>query len=107
MRACLQFLQARGWLAWRQNAGVLVLPGAKRRVVRMGPTGMPDVMALRKVWLSQPAGSFGHAEVLAVECKRHGNKPTAVQLARHAELRKAGALVLTVRDIAELADALK
>ena len=96
VRACLQLLTARGWLAWRQNAGVLVLPGPARRAVRMGPAGMPDILALRK------CGPGSLSEVLAIETKRGDARVTPVQAAMHERLRKENVAVLIVRDIATL-----
>lgn len=98
VRACIQLLTARGWLALRQNVARIVLTDAKgkRRMLRQGEVGMVDVLAFM--------GFNGvYTDVLGIECKRPGNKPTPEQLDMHARLRAHHVRVLTIYDIADLA----
>ncbi|MEM4530678.1 MAG: VRR-NUC domain-containing protein [Thermofilaceae archaeon] len=79
-------LRSAGALVWRQNAGVLVLAeGPHRRIVKVGPPGMPDVLAVL------PGGRF-----CAVEVKATG-RLTAHQSAFLKALRDVGGLCFVVR----------
>lgn len=119
VRAVIQYLNARGAFAWRNQSGMI--RGAhkgKPWAVRMGVKGMPDVLA---VWpypvvvaVSSPnprlqrddGRRYCIGQLVAVECKRHPNKPTKDQEATMAELRKRGALVVVAYSVADVANAL-
>lgn len=66
-------LRAAGWLVYKIHGGPYQI------------AGLPDLLAIspegRHVW---------------IECKRPGGKLTALQAARHDELRKNNAVVLVV-----------
>jgi hypothetical protein len=97
VNAVLDFFRLRNVLAWRMNAGgVLVGDARPRRHVRLGPAGCPDVIA------ALPPGG----KVLGVECKQPGRKPTAAQRAFGDRIVAAGGLYLVVSDLAQLARAL-
>ena len=113
--ACIQLLRARGWFAIRQNVARIVLTDAKgkRRMIRQGEVGMVDVLALKRdnAWCVQklgemPAPGF-RSLALGLECKRGMAKPTAAQLVMHKRLEACGVRVLVIRDIAQLAEALR
>lgn len=90
--AIKKYLQAHGFWA----AG-----GKKPEVVRgwyhmpvaaaLGVHGIPDFVCVYQ----------GHA--LYIEAKAPGGKPTENQLKRHEELRSAGATVLLIDDVSQLA----
>lgn len=95
VQAVTQYLNARGAFAWRNNSGML--RGEHRGklwAVRMGVPGMPDVLAVKD------------GRLIAVECKRLSNKPTAIQEATMGELRKRGALVVVAYCVSDVAKAL-
>ena len=101
VRAVIQYLNARGAFAWRNQSGML--RGAhkgKPWAVRMGVRGMPDVLAVL------PIGPFYVGRLLAVECKRRPNKPTAAQEHTMNQLRKRGALVVVAYSVADVEKAL-
>ena len=85
----MEYLTLRGWVVERMNSGKIPAKyGGKTRYIRLHTTGCPDVQALRKA-------PNGYTEVLYVEVKRPGEKPTEVQLAQHERLREmAGARVI-------------
>ena len=117
VRAVIQYLNARGAFAWRMNSGMI--RGEHRGkpwAVRMGTRGMPDVLAVwpkRAHHFVQESSAVLRAEysepfgqLIAVECKRHPNKPTAAQEATMQELRKRGALVVVAYSVADVEKAL-
>lgn len=71
----------RGWYYMPQNMG-------------MGVSGIPDFVGSTLVG---PA-----AVAWAIEAKAPGEKPTPLQLERHAEMRACGWLVLVVDDVSQL-----
>lgn len=99
VRTCLQYLSLRSIPAWRQNTGGAYLAGrgGRQRFVRFGPPGMPDIQGVLP-----PAG-----RALFVECKTRTGKLRSAQEAFHARALAAGAVVLVVRSVGELADKLK
>ena len=85
----MDWLRLRGWFVERMNSGKIPIPGVKGRMVRLHTEGCPDVLALRR----SPDGLT--TDVLFVEVKRPGNKPTEIQLAMHEQIRaKTGATVI-------------
>jgi len=89
----MEYLTLRGWVVERMNSGMMPAKyGGKTRYVHLHTAGTPDVQALRKAPESR---GNGFSEVLYVEVKRPGEKPSEVQLAQHERLReKAGARVI-------------
>lgn len=97
LRACLAFLQASGYPAFRTNSGLLVLEsGGNRRAVRLGKTGTPDIICCG------PGGRF-----IAIECKSENGRLTPLQQDTLRRVQKAGGISLVVRNIDELAEALQ
>jgi len=95
VKACLELLHLRGIFAWRQNQGVIPLPGGGfRRFV--GLRGLSDI-----VGLLPPA-----ARVLCVECKMPDGVLSPEQKAFLDRVRQLGGLSLVVRSIRELEIAL-
>jgi hypothetical protein len=93
VNACLQLLKLRGVFAWRNNSGAFVLgEGKGRRFFRAGLVGGSDILGVL-----HPTG-----QLLAVEVKRPGGKPTPQQQAFLDAVRAAGGVAAVVRDVAEL-----
>lgn len=95
LNACLQYLQLRGFLAWRQNSGAVVsVHQGRRRFVRFnGAPGCADIL-----------GIVGHlGTFLAVEIKRPGNKPTAKQLSFLDAVRRHGGMAIVADSVESLA----
>ena len=113
VRAVIAYLTARGAFAWRNNSGMLRgVHKGKPWAVRMGVRGMPDVCGVVLQcpihWRSCPGGacSYSVGRLVAVECKRLGNRPTEVQERTMEELRKRGALVIVAYSISDVERAL-
>ena len=91
VRACLTYLRVvRRWPAWRNQTGAL---RAGKRFIRFGEVGSADILGLLP-----PTG-----KLLAIECKRPGNRPTAAQAAWLDMVGRAGAVALVVDSIDSLA----
>jgi hypothetical protein len=86
----LDYLHLCGIPATRKQSGVLHLGN---RWVNMGEAGWPDIIGVLP-----PDGRF-----LGIEVKLPGEDLRRCQMARTAELREAGALMLVVRSIEDLA----
>jgi hypothetical protein len=93
VKAVLELLALRSVCAWRANAGVVKLG---RRLIRLGPAGMPDVLAVLR-----PGG-----RLLGIECKAPRGRLRPSQVAFRDNLLAAGGLYLVIRSLDELADAL-
>ena len=85
----MEYLTLRGWVVERMNSGKIPAKyGTKTRYISLHRTGTPDIQALKK-------SPNGYTQVLYVEVKRPGEKPSEEQLAMHDVLRdKAGARVI-------------
>lgn len=69
--AILQYLTARGHFVWRNNTGMhRATYGGKERFIRFGKNGSSDIVGAQR----------GTGRFVAVEVKRHGNKPTPDQV---------------------------
>jgi hypothetical protein len=104
LSACLQYLQWRGVFCWRQNQGAIPLKGGGyRRFV--GLRGVADILGVLPRAVEVAVGgtaTFGN--LLAVECKRPGEKPRPEQaefLRRVNELGGIGVCVHSVRELEE------
>lgn len=118
VRAVIQYINARGGFAWRNQSGTLLAYTSndeKARAIRMGVAGLPDVIGV----VPRPALPLDHGvtvtfarefipgQLIAVECKRKGNKPTTTQEHVMAALRARGALVVVAYDIRDVEEALR
>ena len=99
LKQCLQWLKLHGVLCWRQNQGAMQAEHkGKRRFLRFaGIDGISDI-----VGVLPPGG-----KLLAVECKRRGNKPTEAQRRFLDAVTAAGGIAICVTSVEELADALQ
>jgi hypothetical protein len=96
LKSCLALLSyhPRIGLYWRANTGAMTLrSGNRQRFVRFGVAGQPDIFAVLK--------PFG--QLIGIECKRPGNKPTAAQDAFGDALEASGGVYV----VAISAEALK
>ncbi len=91
----IEYLTLRGWVVERMNSGKIPAKyGTKTRYISLHSTGTPDVQALRKA-PARDGDTQPYTEVLYIEVKRPGEKPSEVQLAQHGRLREmAGARVI-------------
>jgi hypothetical protein len=97
LRACLDYLRLRGFMAWRNNTGAYsVQSGAKTRYVRYGAVGSGDIFAVL------PGGRF-----LSVECKAVRGVPTDAQEQWIDSIRAVGGIAGVVRGVDDLDGMLK
>ena len=97
VKACLQYLAARGAYAFRVNSGAMTGEyKGKRRFLRFtSAKGCSDILGVYR-------GRF-----IAVEAKIPGNKPTPDQRDFLDQVAKKGGLALVIRDVADLAAAIE
>jgi hypothetical protein len=108
-KACLEYLRLLGRSVWRFNSGARIVPatpdGGKRRFVRFSSAkGCSDLIGLL------PASADGlhtAGRMLACECKRPGNKPTALQSAWLEEVASQGGLAICVCSVDDLRSQLR
>jgi hypothetical protein len=116
VRAILDYLHLRGYLAWRQNSRVVMLPGkgGKQRPYRMGGVkGMADIVGCvpSAIKVPPPQGAFAVTRdwptervgrLLAIEVKSAEGKPTPEQTAFLAAVVKAGGLAFVARSVKDV-----
>lgn len=97
VRVALEFLALKGVFAWRNNTGGFGGEyEGKKRFVRFGKPGAPDIMGIL------PSGRF-----IGVECKSAKGKQSPAQHAWQFNCEAQGGLYILVRNLDDLADALK
>ncbi|EXJ13882.1 hypothetical protein [Imhoffiella purpurea] len=97
--AILRYLAVDRRVAWakRFNTGAQVIEGQdrqgrrKRRFIRYAFPGCADVL-----------GQLASGHFLAIECKRHGEKPTPEQAAFLEDVSRAGGLAIVGRSIEDV-----
>ena len=118
VRAILQYLHLRGYLAWRQNSRVVMLPGrgGKPAPYRMGGVkGMADVIGVQP-WCAavgvHAPGNPGHgcdpkyhvSRFFAIEVKSATGKPTPEQTQFLAAVIRAGGIAFLARSVKDVQD---
>lgn len=93
VKSCLQYLQAKGIVAWRNNTGGVKVD---KRFVRFGQPGSADILGILP-----PDG-----RLVAVECKCGRNEPTELQRDWLQRVAGAGGLALVVYSLDELMEAI-
>lgn len=78
LSSCLKLLKARGIFALRMNVGAM---RHGSRYVRFGIKGCADILAIRLIWEGgRPNGkTVCLFDVIWIECKRTGGKPSHAQ----------------------------
>lgn len=95
LKACREYLSFMGVYHWRQNAGVIPLPGGGVRF--SGKKGLPDIFAIIPP----------HGTLMGIETKRPGGKLSPEQIKFHDDLVKLGGISCVVTSVEELARDLK
>ena len=105
VRAILQYLHLRGYLAWRQNSRVVMLPGrgGKPAPYRMGGVkGMADIIGCA------PKTDGVHVVLVgrffAIEVKSADGKPTPEQTAFLAAVVRAGGIAFVAKSVRDVQD---
>ena len=97
------YLQAKGWWVMRINSGAIRATNkyGNQHMVRLAEVGMPDLMAFR----SADRGIkdyFELTQLLFIEVKVPGNKPTFLQIRKMKELEEFGARCIVIHSLEEL-----
>lgn len=95
----INFLRYRGYYVQRMNSGAM--RDRNNRLVRMARAGTPDIMAFR-----QRGNRFRFVELLFIEVKVPGNKPTPLQQAVMEELEEHGARCIVAHSVEEVEEAI-
>ena len=101
-RAILEYMQYHGIMAWRMNAGKVVVGDQDhKRFIQLGQPGIPDLIGV-----IGPRFKNGKltGKMIAVEVKVPKNKPTDIQNLVIQELKEHGALVNVLHSVDELED---
>ena len=95
-----------GVRAWRNNTGAVAAEyRGTKRFIRFGAKGMPDILG----WKRTPcvvAGHGVHAILVALECKRPGQRPTTEQAAFLTAVIADGGIGAVVHNAKEAVEAL-
>lgn len=98
----INYLKYKGWFTMRLNSGKYsVGEGKSKRFIMGQDAGTPDIMAFR----NKGVGTNNIkklCELVFIEVKVLGNKPTALQMAKMKELEEHGAKCLVIHSIEEL-----
>ena len=92
LKACLEYLELRGYMAWRNNSGAYKTP--EGRLVRFGKAGSPDIIGLTK------EGRF-----IGIECKSDTGILSDWQKAHRDMVIKNKGLYVLARSIEDLQEA--
>ncbi|SRR6266496_3206572 len=105
----INYLRIKGWMVMRLNSGKYsVGEGRNRRFIMGQEAGTPDLMCFKKItYRANPALMLmvEKTQLLFIEVKIPGNKPTALQAAKMKELEEYGAKCLVIHSIKELQEA--
>ena len=105
----INFLKYKSWFVMRLNSGkISVGEGRSRRMIQMNEVGTPDIMAFRRFVRTCDVHSIGtlHLDLLFIEVKRPGNKPTLHQKMKMRELESFGARCLVAHSVEEVEEAI-
>lgn len=88
----IQYLRLKGFYVWRHNSGMIAATNkyGKRRMIKMGVAGMPDVFALKG------------GRLYGIEVKRPKGIVTVLQEGQLAELTKHGAITMVAHSVEEV-----
>ena len=104
--AIIQYLRHKGFYVQRMNSGKYAMgEGRSRRFIHGVDAGTPDIMAFKETWIGPKEAQMKAVDLLFIEVKRPGNKPTALQKAKMEELEEHGAkcyVATSVEDIQAL-----
>lgn len=96
--AIMNYLEVRGYYVQRLNAGSYKTQTGYVKGVK---TGTPDIFAFRNSCKESQTGC-GDVNLLFVEVKVPGNKPTVLQLMRMRELEEHGAQCVVASSVEDL-----
>ena len=68
----------------------------------MGVSGIPDIVGVHKRTITPSMVGLTLGQAFTIEAKAPKGKPTEIQLDRHAEIRRAGGIVLVCDSVSTL-----
>ena len=97
----MNYLQANRWYVLRLNSGKYAVgEGSNRRMVIGQEAGTPDLMCFKY------SKDQANTDLVFIEVKVPGNKPTEVQVRKMKELEAHGARTMVVHSLEELQEKL-
>lgn len=103
---CIKLLSMKGYYVQRINSGRIPMgEGRSRRMIHMAEVGTPDLMAFKFFDLGFN-GEGDYLDLIFVECKREGEKPTTHQEHKMRELESYGARCIVAHSSKELEEQL-
>lgn len=101
--ACIQYLRYKGFYVQRMNSGAMRMQSkGKDYLLRMAAAGTPDLMAFKKISWDADFGDIEETQLLFIEVKRPGKKPTPLQTEKMKELEEHGASCYVIHSVEEL-----
>lgn len=97
MNAIIGMLRFKGYYVQRMNSGAL--RDRNNRLIRMNRAGTPDIMAFKDKGC---CNEESYIDLLFIEVKVPGNKPTPLQTAVMEELSDHGARCIVAHSIEEV-----
>lgn len=98
----IHYLRVKGFYVMRLNSGAIRVD---KRLIRMAEKGTPDMLAFRElISLVVPPRivSMKTTNMIFIEVKRPGNKPTFLQKLKMEELERYGAKCIVASSIEDL-----
>lgn len=102
----IHYLKLKGYYVQRMNSGAMMAHSTKTGKnyrVRMADVGTPDIMAFKRFEFEDGYGcATSDMNLLFIEVKQPGKKPTVLQSLKMKELESFGARCLVIHSIEEL-----
>ena len=102
----INYLRYKGWYCMRLNTGKFsVGEGRQKRFIMGQEAGTPDIVAFRKIFMPVSPVHMLEAkqlQLIFVEVKVPGNKPTLLQREKMKELEEYGAVCIVAHGIEDL-----
>ncbi len=98
-QACINYLKYKGFFTQRMNSGSIRT--AAGGMVKLAAKGTPDVMAFKRA-LSFREGVMSSVDLIFLEIKVPGKKPTPAQTMMMEELESFGAQCYVIHGLNEL-----
>ena len=98
----MQYLRLKGYYCQRMNSGMIntMRANGSHGRVRLSPPGTPDIMAFKAKKIE--LGFATVTDLLFIEVKKPGKKPTSLQEFKMRELEEYGARCVVAHGVEEL-----
>lgn len=96
----MQYLRYKGFYVMRLNSGKYAMgEGPSKRFIVGQEAGTPDILCFREGFIHR---GVTHAQMIFIEVKKSGNKPTILQTAKMQELEGYGAKCFVATSIEDV-----